>query len=48
MQNDEVKDEIFLDDLQELANFFGDSNEIEVDSNLFFQLMVINCPKKLV
>ena len=43
------EDEQFLIDLQKIADVFGDFNEIEVDSNLFFRLLAINtkCPKKM-
>jgi hypothetical protein len=47
MQNDdEIKDEIFLDNIQELSSYFGDENEIEMNTTLFIRLMAINCPKK--
>ena len=45
MQND---DEMKLNILQELADALGDENEIEVDTNLFWELLVINCPKKWI
>ena len=43
----EMNDDMLLENLEEIALSFGDTNEIEIDSNLFIRLMSINCPKKL-
>lgn len=43
MQNDDK----FLEDLQLIADALGDDNEIELSSNLFMVLMVVNLPKNV-
>ena len=39
------EDEQFLIQTQKIADAFGDDNEIDLGSNLFWKLLAINCSK---